>query len=431
LGDCNQFVLWGCSKSFSGQNSIQNAIRHPLVELFWVKERGHPLKRILFYVVCIFLITTIFAEAGKSDKNARLIEAAGKGNLANVRTALTDGAQINSKDTYGITALMQASQEGHTEVVRLLLDNGADVNAKDTDGTTAIHRASHAGQAEVVKLLLGKGAEVEVKDTNFGATALYVASQQGHMEVVRLLLDKGADVNAKNADGATAVLVASQRGHTQVVKLLLDKDADAKVTSPDGSTALYIASLNGHTEVVKLLLDKGADVNAKATKNGVDWTALKIAKMKGRTDIVGILERAGAKENDHEKNDTIKADSIVINTLQGRHIIGQMKFTAGNFAAEPAGPITVIIFREIQDKQKELAQEIGVKAGGAYFDRGQQKYEYIRDVDLRLSDEDLAKQFGLVVAAIPAAKYIPSPTAGRDALMEQVSKDVKNRSRRK
>lgn len=59
-------------------------------------------------MVCIFLTPAIFAKAGISDKNVQLIQAAEKGNLTDVQTVLTNGADINTKDiAYDLTALRQ------------------------------------------------------------------------------------------------------------------------------------------------------------------------------------------------------------------------------------------------------------------------------------------------------------------------------------
>ena len=149
-------------------------------------------------MVCLFLITAIYAEAGISDKNAKLIQASEKGNFADVQAVLTDGADINA-----------------TEVRE---DSGVFVR-----GLTALMMASANGHTEIVKLLLGKGAEVNVKNTDDGVTALFMASANGHTEIVKLLLDKGADVNVKNIYGITALFMASAHGHTEVAKLLLDK----------------------------------------------------------------------------------------------------------------------------------------------------------------------------------------------------------------
>ena len=78
------------------------------------------MKRILLFMVCIFLLPAIFVQAGTSDKNAQLIQAAEKGNIQEVQNALTDGADINIKDAKGLTSLMLASYKGHTDVVKLL-----------------------------------------------------------------------------------------------------------------------------------------------------------------------------------------------------------------------------------------------------------------------------------------------------------------------
>lgn len=52
------------------------------------------MKRTLFLMVCISLISAGFASADVADKNAQLIQAAKDGNLPVVQTALTDGTDV-------------------------------------------------------------------------------------------------------------------------------------------------------------------------------------------------------------------------------------------------------------------------------------------------------------------------------------------------
>jgi len=52
--------------------------------------------------------------------NAQLIEAAKKGDKAEVERLLKAGADVDAKDHYGMTALMEASEKGHKEVVEIL-----------------------------------------------------------------------------------------------------------------------------------------------------------------------------------------------------------------------------------------------------------------------------------------------------------------------
>jgi len=53
---------------------------------------------------------------------------------------------------------MLASQYDHPEVVQLLLKAGANLNSSDNFGWTALMYASHYGHVEVVQLLLNAGA---------------------------------------------------------------------------------------------------------------------------------------------------------------------------------------------------------------------------------------------------------------------------------
>jgi ankyrin repeat protein len=229
------------------------------------------MKRLMLFMVCIFLIPAIFAEAGIADSNTPLIQAAENANLHDLQTALTDGANVNTRNDKNATALMLASMGGYTEIVKLLLNKGADVNVKEpTNGRTALMMASEKGYAEIVKYLLVKGADANIRDTKNGATALMWASQRGHTEIVRLLLDKGADVNAKAAiDGGTSLMLAAENNHPEVVKILLDNGADANIKNKNGVTASWLASYKGYNNIAEMLLAKGSNVNDKNNK-GVD-----------------------------------------------------------------------------------------------------------------------------------------------------------------
>jgi ankyrin repeat domain-containing protein 50 len=73
---------------------------------------------------------------------------------------------INSRDSYGRTALHLGTRNGHETMVRVLLEKGADISGKDQHGSTALHRAARAGHTAVARVLLEKGANVEATDEN-------------------------------------------------------------------------------------------------------------------------------------------------------------------------------------------------------------------------------------------------------------------------
>jgi len=93
-------------------------------------------------------------------------------------------------------------------VVKLLLDKGADLNSKNNDGHTALIAAAKYGRDSVVKLLLGKGANITSKDAR---GLLVVAAEQGREYLVKLLLDAGADVNSVH-NVWTALRIAALAG---------------------------------------------------------------------------------------------------------------------------------------------------------------------------------------------------------------------------
>lgn len=78
-----------------------------------------------------WLVRTICAV----NLNMQLIEAADKGDLAEVKALLKRGADVKERlPDDGRTALFCASKGGYLGVVKLLLDNGADVNVKPLRG---------------------------------------------------------------------------------------------------------------------------------------------------------------------------------------------------------------------------------------------------------------------------------------------------------
>lgn len=119
--------------------------------------------------------------------NQQLIDAAVKGDLTVVKSALDEGADIEALDTkYCYTPLILAAWNGHTETVKYLLDRGANIEAKDTGEQTSLMKAAYYGRTESVRLLLERGADVDAKDYIF-KTALMIAEKENEADVVGLI----------------------------------------------------------------------------------------------------------------------------------------------------------------------------------------------------------------------------------------------------
>ncbi|TSA53742.1 MAG: ankyrin repeat domain-containing protein [Nitrosomonadaceae bacterium] len=87
-----------------------------------------------------------------------LINAAGRGDLSQVKMLLAAKADVNDDAGRGITALMVASQNGHREIVQALLAAKANVNIKTRNGDTPLIAATQNGHEAVVQLLKKAGA---------------------------------------------------------------------------------------------------------------------------------------------------------------------------------------------------------------------------------------------------------------------------------
>ena len=169
----------------------------------------------------------------KSSKETRkkvreLLNAAGSGDLKNLKNLLDSGVEVNIKDYACRTALMKAVAMGHLTVVNLLLAGGADVNIKDNNCRTALmYAASRYGASGMVNVLMTHGAEVNARDKH-GATALMDAAKFGYDDTVQVLLSNGADVNAKDNDGETAWFKAAVTDRKEVMRMLESKGAERK-----------------------------------------------------------------------------------------------------------------------------------------------------------------------------------------------------------
>ena len=104
------------------------------------------------------------------DVNSELIEAIRYGQVETIKGLLEGGADVNVRDTNGLSTLAQAIVTGQVEVVKLLLQSGADVNLKDGSGITALARATGLGAVDSIEILLGAGADINAQD-NSGKTA--------------------------------------------------------------------------------------------------------------------------------------------------------------------------------------------------------------------------------------------------------------------
>ena len=158
--------------------------------------------------------------------------------------------------------IIEAARRGDAEAVRSLLDGGADVNTAQGDGMTALHWAAERGHAAVADVLLSAAADVAAKTRIGNHTPLHVASRGGHVAIVARLLEAGGDPDALTTNsGVTPLhLAAAAVGGADAVVALLAHGADANAREYSaGQTPLMFAAGSNRAGAVRALLSGGAD----------------------------------------------------------------------------------------------------------------------------------------------------------------------------
>jgi ankyrin repeat protein len=84
-----------------------------------------------------------------TELSARLVAAAGHGNLPRVMRLLENGVDIDSPNLDGRRAASLAAENGHSKILELLLQRGADPNLEDPTGESALWWASRYGPQRV------------------------------------------------------------------------------------------------------------------------------------------------------------------------------------------------------------------------------------------------------------------------------------------
>lgn len=252
------------------------------------------------FCIAVIAAYALAAAPPAGPSAAPLADAVEKRNSSEVRSLLSEGADVNAVQADGMTALHWALYHDDPATAKLLLETGADVKAANRYGVTALSLACLNGNGELVQLLLEAGADANTSLSG-GETALMTAARTGRLGPVEALLKGGASVNAKERKGQTALMWAAAEGHVAVVDALLKAGAEFRTPLPSGFTPFFFAVREGRTQTVLRLLAAGADVNEvlHSRSPGKDASALLLAVENGHFELAIELLKAGADPNAH------------------------------------------------------------------------------------------------------------------------------------
>jgi len=146
------------------------------------------------------------APAGNSDA---LVAAGARGDVAQIRTLVADGAPVDSQDGAFRTALHHAAIYRHAAAVGVLLQLKANPNLQDHQGRTPLNYVCKEGARDIVESLLQHGADPNVRDA-WGVTPLYSAvywtcddkiAPADAFSFLELLIAAGGDSDIPNERG--------------------------------------------------------------------------------------------------------------------------------------------------------------------------------------------------------------------------------------
>uniref|UniRef100_A0AAR5Q1A1 Protein phosphatase 1 regulatory subunit 12B n=1 Tax=Dendroctonus ponderosae TaxID=77166 RepID=A0AAR5Q1A1_DENPD len=264
-------------------------------------------RRVKFSSGCVFLAA---CAAGDKEEVLKLLEK---------------GADINTANVDGLTALHQACIDDNLDMVEFLVEQGADVNRGDNEGWTPLHATASCGFKYIAKYLIEKGADVAAVN-NDGELALDIAECQRMTDLLRDEIRKrGIDCDAARNDeeiamlrdakewlatksslvnephpktGASALHVAAAKGYVNVMQVLLQCGADIDAQDTDGWSPIHAAAHWGQEEACRLLVEHLADLDAK---NYVGQTAFDLADNSMLTLLTNLKEKQDKEEVNNRK----------------------------------------------------------------------------------------------------------------------------------
>lgn len=146
-------------------------------------------------------------------------------------------------------ALWSAVRASDVKAIEKALADGADVNAKNEYGVSALWIAVGRASPEIVELLVKKGADVNSRDDIWYQTPLTTAVSGLKLPTAKLLMKAGA----KDTDAAFGA--AAGMGNVAMMKAILEH---TKVSQDTLDAALYALSAGKNQDAIDLVKTAGA-----------------------------------------------------------------------------------------------------------------------------------------------------------------------------
>ncbi|XP_017916342.1 PREDICTED: protein phosphatase 1 regulatory subunit 12B isoform X3 [Capra hircus] len=224
------------------------------------------------------------------EDGAVFLAACSSGDTDEVRRLLARGADVDTANVDGLTALHQACIDENLDVVKFLVENGASVNQQDNEGWTPLHAAASCGYLNIAEYFINHGACVgivnnegevpsdlaeepamkdllleQVKKQGLDLEQARRQEEQQMLQDARQWLNSGRIADVRQArSGATALHVAAAKGYSEVLRLLIQAGYELNVQDHDGWTPLHAAAHWGVKEACSILAEALCDMDVRS-----------------------------------------------------------------------------------------------------------------------------------------------------------------------
>ena len=348
-------------KAGSRVNSEDSNLREPL---FYAVQQNHS--------TMISLMIENGACIGHTDVSGQsaLYQAIWFSQPTMTRYLLEQGADCNLKDHLGRSPLLHAVRSSYRKGcsnIELLLKYGAEVDSSDCEGNTALSYAAQISDKDASVLLIRHGAQLDSKD-QYGRTPLSHAAERLEDRVSALLIKNGAQIDTKCNEMRTPLSYAAKAGSILNIKCLTKNGAEVNSSDWKCNTPLIYAAQNNFF--------KGKPYkNIEMIRDRVDTLLNQGAKPitvneSGHSPSL-ILERSKSKPDSHlpeEQIEEIKAD---IRALKLRlHGAKEVKLpTSSDTLSQVVAHLTVNLINIVNNSTEKATKDyqIAVKTSNQLF----------------------------------------------------------------
>ncbi|XP_027465779.2 protein phosphatase 1 regulatory subunit 12B isoform X4 [Zalophus californianus] len=216
------------------------------------------------------------------EDGAVFLAACSSGDTDEVKKLLARGADINTVNVDGLTALHQACIDENLDMVKFLVENRANVNQQDNEGWTPLHAAASCGYLNIAEYFINHGASVGIVNSE-GEVPSDLAEEPAMKDLLLEQVKKqGVDLEQSRKEEEQQML--------QDARQWLNSGKLEDVRQPrSGATALHVAAAKGYSEVLRLLIQAGYELNVQDYDG---WTPLHAAAHWGVKEACSILAEA-------------------------------------------------------------------------------------------------------------------------------------------